>query len=517
MNITAKNKKKLTYIFKLFIVSVWAISNANLESNLRITDVTVLFASEEWYKYWLAIPILFGILFISFNMLVKKWGVQEKPFIVLTATTFIFFNYVTYIHIYIQNHIISHIVLICLYFLMWFFLIRDNYPRLRKSFGELIFIFITLLTLLSLIYCIKTNLQKVSDEVYYNAAQTLPEKNRDIEPAGLPDIYYIVTDAYAGKNSLKRLFSFDNKPFLAELKNKGFYLPEKSYANFPKTEYSISSNLNLSYINDIITIPNFTTLDGSALWLYKTTSRLQKLLENKGYNIFSPNKNKKRSLDISYPKWATFVERTPLVKWLENIEGFNLFKIHKESILTDFKQLHSVAKIKSSEPKFSFYHFVSPHTPFIFDENGESLEYPKYVSVFFDGADLQNDYKKHYVGQLKFINKKLLSAIDTILESATRPTVILLLGDHGSRSHTYWDSVDKTDLDEAYETISAVYFSDGNYQELYPDISPVNIMRLTARKYLGVNTPNIEDKYYYIHPKEPFTFHLITDKLTGGK
>ena len=58
----------------------------------------------------------------------------------------------------------------------------------------------------------------------------------------LPDIYYIIPDEYGSYRGLKEFFNYDNSDFINYLKQKGFFVNEKSFANYPRTIQSVSSS-----------------------------------------------------------------------------------------------------------------------------------------------------------------------------------------------------------------------------------------------------------------------------------
>jgi len=66
---------------------------------------------------------------------------------------------------------------------------------------------------------------------------------------GLPDIYYIVFDAYANEHTLKETFSYDNNSFLNFLKKRDFYIASKSRSNYAETLLSLNASLNMDYID----------------------------------------------------------------------------------------------------------------------------------------------------------------------------------------------------------------------------------------------------------------------------
>ena len=64
-----------------------------------------------------------------------------------------------------------------------------------------------------------------------------------------PDIYYIILDEYGSQPALKNFLDYDNSSFLSEIKTKDFFIFSPSYTNYPTTVQSLSSSLNMKYIN----------------------------------------------------------------------------------------------------------------------------------------------------------------------------------------------------------------------------------------------------------------------------
>ena len=84
-----------------------------------------------------------------------------------------------------------------------------------------------------------------SSSQYVIDAQNMPRGNN------LPDIYYIIMDEYGSNQSIKEFFNYDNNDFVSYLKQKEFFVNEKSFANYPRTIQSVSSSLNMEYLDEI--------------------------------------------------------------------------------------------------------------------------------------------------------------------------------------------------------------------------------------------------------------------------
>ena len=71
-------------------------------------------------------------------------------------------------------------------------------------------------------------------------------------PASLdytPNVYYIILDKYASSKVLKDIFDFDNQDFISQLNERGFHVTENSHSNYAGTILSLTSSLNMEYVN----------------------------------------------------------------------------------------------------------------------------------------------------------------------------------------------------------------------------------------------------------------------------
>ncbi|MDX5348248.1 MAG: hypothetical protein LPK19_13500, partial [Hymenobacteraceae bacterium] len=126
-----------------------------------------------------------------------------------------------------------------------------------------------------------------------------------------------------------------------------------------------------------------------------------------------------------------------------------------------------------------------------------------------DTSTLIQDYRAH----LKFGNKKVLAMIDNILLNATRPTVIFLQGDHGPTLNPEFTNFRQQDYCERFAILNAIYFSTGNYKNLYPSVSPVNNIPILFNTYFKSNLQLQPDSSYFTDLQQPYWFTNITDTL----
>jgi hypothetical protein len=87
----------------------------------------------------------------------------------------------------------------------------------------------------------------VTDEmISQNSAHQIAQANDSS-----PDIYYIILDGYGRADVQQEFYGLDNRAFLKGLSERGFYVPEQSSSNYPQTYLSLSSSLNMSYIDSL--------------------------------------------------------------------------------------------------------------------------------------------------------------------------------------------------------------------------------------------------------------------------
>ncbi len=235
----------------------------------------------------------------------------------------------------------------------------------------------------------------------------------------LPDIYYIILDAYANTNSLSHFWSFRNEQFQNALRARGFRIVDSAKSPFTRTAPCLASYLDMRIFDgreparDVIA-------NASAL----------KVLERWGYNVVNLSlfdlPRSRRYYD--YPEFqdgslsdAWLVIRRISVFWiilgLSDADMMSTNSAVRDSLIL-------VTRQSKHSPKFIYAHFMLPHPPYTIDSTGAHIR----SGTFGDQYD-----KNAYLSQLKGTNRFILPMIDTILEHSGRNTIIILQGDHGSR------------------------------------------------------------------------------------
>ncbi len=340
----------------------------------------------------------------------------------------------------------------------------------------------------------------------------------------LPDIYYIILDAYGREDILLEIYDFDNSEFVDSLKQLGFFVADKSRSNYAQTDLSLSSSLNLAYLDDLSNRLSPETADRGPLEYLIQNNQVMHFLREQGYTIVGlPSGFKSTTLrssdvhTVSATSWSDLEIRllcnTP-IPWLTVRTGLvDPYEMHRQKILTSFDLLSEPPQWP--EPYFVFAHILAPHGPFVFDEQGNPVQPQQQFDLQTGMRDgerplSQAEYRKGYVRQLTFVNNKIEPILRNLLAHASRPTIIVLQGDHGPASTLDWEHPENTNLRERFSILNAYHLPGKGSAGLYDGITPVNTFRLIFNEYLGTDLELLEDRIYFSTWDRPYQFIDVT-------
>jgi hypothetical protein len=349
--------------------------------------------------------------------------------------------------------------------------------------------------------------------------------------ADLPDIYLLVMDTYTRADALSQLFNYDNRPFLNELAQLGFVLPQCTQSNYAETTMSMSSELNMNYLDAFASQATRKRSEIDYLWFteYIRNSQVRQILTQAGYKTVS--------FEVYYPwveipKADYYFRQNTGANWLgsllnttefdDMLARTTLYRVVDEAgtispafgtkmtqfsdtltekllalaetrsaqrkkydlILNAFDKMDEVSRIPG--PKFVYMHLPAPHPSYVLGPNGE-----------YQPTTTANP---GYTDTVNYLNKRILETIRLILKNAKNPPVIILQGDHG------WGGADPANR---MQILNAYYLPGGGGQEVYPSITPVNTFRIIFNQYFGANFKLLEDKSFFSSNAGYFDFKLI--------
>jgi hypothetical protein len=465
------------------------------------------------------------VLFLLFQLFLKNW---DAAAILTTAALLEFFSYG---HVYnalktlslTANGLDRHRILAPL-FLLAFIAFAFWLLRKKRDLGG-VHAYLNLITAIALVFPV---LQLVQFDVRAQVEKPV-ENAPDQAAANLhlpangqpPDVYYIIVDAYSRDDTLLKEYGLDNTPFLNQLKDLGFYVARCSQSNYGQTELSLSSSLNMNYLDaldphatpgstDRSGLPELikhsamrrafeslgyktvafetgfkiTEWDDANLYLSPSSAAVGNLQVNAGLNDFElmlVNTSAGRLLTDGAKKLPQFLQS----------DFDNPRRIHRDLILYDFDQLTKLPALPG--PKLVFAHMVIPHPPYVFGPNGEFTDYDR-------------EPKIAYRDQVQYLNKRLIPILRTIQQESATPPIIVIQGDHAG-----------VEADQSFrmEIFNAYYLPGQAAGQLYESITPVNTFRLILDQYFGGQYKLLKDVSYFSAYKTPFDYTIMPNKRKG--
>lgn len=457
-------------------------------------------------------------LFVAIAFTGLTWGVLQAAFrdwvrtgIVTVWVLILFFSYG---HVYIQlqslldeavrHRVLAGIYLVLLILGVWLVIGKIKNPATLQS--SLITVGIVLVVFsISQLTAYEFSINRESlNFAPVNLDSGAGANNEDMNSESLPDIYWIVLDAYTRSDILGEYYSYDNSSFIRELEDSGFYVAKCSQSNYPSTRYSVTSLMNANYLDQL---PGVT----------KGIPPLKRSLVNKtvrslGYTVIAFENRSKGHFDLGEDMRLS---RNQLALGIVDFSGglnefeVTLMQTSALRLIYDMPQLiglnpdillereyyehyHQVLFIldklpnlpKTEAPKFVFAHLLVPHPPYVFSPDGKFL---------WTGDNIAG-----YRSNVQFVDSQIGKVAKAIIDNSERPVIIVIQGDHGP-------SIPKVTPHMRMSILNAYYVNENTKQDLYATITPVNTFRVIFNNYFGTDYPLLEDKSYFAYYEGQFT------------
>jgi hypothetical protein len=321
------------------------------------------------------------------------------------------------------------------------------------------------------------------------------------DPGNLPDIYLIILDMYGREDAiaLDDNYDYDNSEFIADLRDLGFYVADCARSNYSHTSLSLSSQLNMNYLDELLDIDTVNL--ESASYLLRN-SEVRRALEEIGYTSIAFDMGAEwANIDAADRFYTTHPEDRVILNLypfeLLFLEGSIMFfpldyYMSRNPILFEFVETPIERKAQRTEmvlehlrvlpsiegPKFVHAHIMVPHPPHVFNPDG---------SVNLQAEQIEG--RVGYSIQMNYLNPQILEIVEKIKRNASPEPIIILEGDHASGSYT------RTSI------LAALYLPQGGEETLYPQMSLVNSFRIIFNEYFGTELPLLDDRSY-MHTEE---------------
>ena len=364
----------------------------------------------------------------------------------------------------------------------------------------------------------------IEERVYNSTVETQTSSPFDLSaPSPTPDVYFIVLDAYGRADVLQNLFGYDNSEFINELQDMGFYVVQCSQSNYARTQLSISSTLNMDYIQNLVSDLNADEVKywASPLLIH---SQVRNIFEGLGYKtvafyngyprvhwedadyFLQPKESSSllTQLDSNLTSFEVMFLNTTMVSAIIDSQTGTRISSNPSRREADLYMLETLPKIPGLVgPKFIYAHLMLPHPPFVFGPNGEEVT----VGVSGDGLNDVQEYQDEasrigYRDQLIYTNGQIIPVLREIIQNSPTPPIIVLESDHGPTG--YGGAINRMGNFIAY------YLPNRDVASLaYPSITPVNSFRLVFNEYFGGHYPFLDDISYYSDATYNFNYEIV--------
>ncbi len=341
------------------------------------------------------------------------------------------------------------------------------------------------------------------------------------ERAKLPNVYYIILDGYGRSDNLLELYGHDNTPFIEGLKSRGFHVASGARANYSHTSLSLSSSLNMEYLDDLVEYVGPLETSQEPLRASIAHSRVRHFLAERGYAFVC----------FASGYFATEIKEAEIYLGPDSLSEFERGLLGTTAATTVRRQrskdqarirfmLAKLPETAASEvPFFVLAHIVAPHPPFVFDREGNDIGDERYF--FLDSANhliregklTRSQYAERYVEQALFIEEAVSRCIDDIVKNSPVPPIIVLQGDHGPGAFLHHGSLEGTYLQDRMSILSACRLPGATPADLYNSITPVNTFRIIFNRCFGADFPILDDRSFYATAAQPYNFAEVTDRI----
>ena len=285
----------------------------------------------------------------------------------------------------------------------------------------------------------------------------------------LPDVYFLVLDAYAREDVLSELFGFDNSSFLNELRSKGFVIGDQAVSEYSMTVASLSSTLMMDHVVAAGSPPG--NREPSSAQLYNVMSGQNPTvltLKGAGYEYVHLESGWGGTrcghhVDICVrSRWEETAESlaqlTPFGEAYKHLAG----SAFARAAVGQFDELHQVATESGTNPRFVAAHFILPHAP-LFTTADCSIQFDERHRSPHINSPLVPDHliaarRAAYVDQVQCVNSEVLEFLHQVDPSA----IVVLISDHGpdSLGQLFVKNSEWTDIDrwERMSVLNAIRF-----------------------------------------------------------
>ena len=315
-----------------------------------------------------------------------------------------------------------------------------------------------------------------------------------------PDIYFLIPDDYARPDVLRHHFRYDDSVFLGQLRKRGFVLSDQARSPYSDSEMNIAAAVNMDYLSRLPSILGRKSQDVRPVSKLIEDNRAARLLRSLGYRyvhldtdeVTFSGGNPHISRLAAPDSFANLWLRNSVLRLIGGKLGFDDAARNarfRDSIRSVFSELEAVPQ--NPGPKFVLFHTLLPHDPYIYGPRGQAVTFPGHSDADL-GSRLGMTY---YLKQLRYLNRKLLEAVDAILTRSKTPPVIVIQADEGFQadSETFGEAAMQQ---VRVKGLIALYLPGAGRTAVPEPPNTVNTLRFVLNRYLGTHYPLLRSASY---------------------
>lgn len=298
----------------------------------------------------------------------------------------------------------------------------------------------------------------------------------------LPNFYYFIFDEYSSGTFMEKYYGYDTSSLAESLEAKGFQVSSSSRNANCDTILVTTNVMNLE--NRFVWEDRYTTAEREEVVnADRKNSRAVHLLEEAGYRVLGLGHPEYYDLEPAQSTLqtgsVTITGETFDNLLLANTPLYPLNKVNTGETARNVQEALAYFETPGSYeggPTMVLTHLLLPHTPFVFDAEGDAVS----VNHFNDWED-----PRYYLGQYQYASRCMEQLADTI-QRYDPGAVIAFTSDHSARAITqgnFYQNPRFAPQDMA-ECFQAVYFGGREGSDI-EGLSGVNVMRSIFNEVLG--------------------------------
>lgn len=437
--------------------------------------------------FFLGVGIILGVIGFAFTKSFSKSAIISVFFMLL------FSNYAFLekgVQLLLPSLKYWHVLPIFIFIMLHicYFIYKKMSLSLANSITKILCIVFSGLISINLIVAAPDIINKMLLVDQSNSGKKFEEKQEadDLKP----NIYLLIFDEYSSFNMIKKCYNYDNSQFATFLEDKGFTVSHNSYNESIITSTVTTNLVNLSYIVD-------NTTSESEKEIKRHNGALFSLLSENGYMIKGVGNARWYGLEdlaggVSISGAQTIGGETFQDILLQRSVIYPFVcpntSAYAQMLSTSIEYLCQNSGVQKNV--FTILHLLSPHTPFVVDENGNYIPSEHHLNW---------DDKQYYLGQYIYVTKLMTRLVDSIIKNDP-DSIIILQSDHGARAST--DPVTfkaKFELEDMKGILNAVYYRGEDIPEIKGQ-SGVNTLRIVFNRLFHLDWGVVEvpqDEYQY--------------------